>query len=200
MTSKILCVLLACFLFTSSFSANINPSFAQTNPKNNIIQDSKILDPPLTQIKAGVSAEDIMCRDGLTLVIKSENGLPACVTPLTMLRLIEIKWGHIKTPFVTKVDLLNSVFNGNGKILKFEFDWAAPSILIEMRATDDGSLRITIPTVLTNFMSWYDHNKNHSVLIDGKIVELNETLTPNGATITIPFHNGTKIIEIVGSN
>lgn len=185
----------------SSFSVNNYLVFAQTtDPKNSIIQDSKIPDPPFKQIKAGIPAEDVTCKDGLTLVIKLENNSPACVKPSTMLRLAEIKWGYIKSPFVTKIDLLNSIITDSGKILEFKFDWAAPSILIKMQATDDGSLKITIPQVLTNFMSWYDHNKNHSVLIDGKIVELNETLTPKGTTITIPFYNDTKIIEIVGSN
>ncbi|HEX9846368.1 MAG TPA: hypothetical protein VGA92_07915 [Candidatus Nitrosotenuis sp.] len=47
--------------------------------------------PPLKQFKAGLSAEKIICRQGLELVTKYD-GSPACVKPETKVKLIERGW------------------------------------------------------------------------------------------------------------
>ncbi len=56
---------------------------------------------PLEQFRAGVPAKDVKCNEGLQLVIKSEDGYPACVKPETALKLAERNWG-ISISFVTK--------------------------------------------------------------------------------------------------
>lgn len=48
---------------------------------------------PLTQFKAGVAAKDVKCQSDLQLVIKSEDGSPACVKPQTAQRLVNLGWG-----------------------------------------------------------------------------------------------------------
>ena len=40
------------------------------------------IDSPKKQMKRGISVEDVLCRDGLELVIRT-NGSPACVKPET---------------------------------------------------------------------------------------------------------------------
>jgi len=195
MTRQIYPILLMSFLVIAFFSSNNYSSFAETTKAPILIPDS-----PLKQIKAGILSENIMCMDGLARIIKLEDGSPACVKPSTLLRLTEIKWGYIQSPYITNVDLLNSTITNGGKILEFKFDWAASSILITMQTTDDGTLTITIPKVLTDFMSWDDHHKSHGLLINGKMAELHETSTSKGTIITTPFHNGTKIIEIIATN
>lgn len=50
------------------------------------------LDLPLKQFKSGIKTEDVKCTDGFTLVIKSEDGSPACVKPDTSKILIERGW------------------------------------------------------------------------------------------------------------
>lgn len=45
---------------------------------------------PLHQFKAGVAAEDIVCKEGFKIVIRAD-GKPFCVTPSTAKELIE-RW------------------------------------------------------------------------------------------------------------
>src|SRR6185312_14687771 len=47
---------------------------------------------PLKQFKGGVAANDIKCKEGLQLVIKSEDGYPACVKPDTAIVLVNHRW------------------------------------------------------------------------------------------------------------
>ncbi|MGH2611759.1 MAG: hypothetical protein ACRDFB_01765, partial [Rhabdochlamydiaceae bacterium] len=48
---------------------------------------------PLQQLKDGTAPMDVTCLQGLQLVIKSEDGTPACVKPDTAQELIERGWG-----------------------------------------------------------------------------------------------------------
>ena len=52
----------------------------------------KKIESPLQQFKSGIPASDVKCADGLTLVIKSEDGSPACVKSDTVQKLIERSW------------------------------------------------------------------------------------------------------------
>lgn len=47
---------------------------------------------PLQQFKSGITATNVKCADGFTLVIKSEDGSPACVKPDTANILRERGW------------------------------------------------------------------------------------------------------------
>lgn len=50
---------------------------------------------PLQQFKMGVPALNIKCMQGFQLIIKSEDGSPACVTLNTADILVERGWGHL---------------------------------------------------------------------------------------------------------
>lgn len=50
---------------------------------------------PLQQLKNGIPATDIKCDQGFQLIIKSEDGSPACVTSNTASILVERGWGHL---------------------------------------------------------------------------------------------------------
>ena len=52
----------------------------------------KIL-PPLQQVKSGVSAKSVQCNQGFTLIIKAEDGSPACVTSQNAQALTARGWG-----------------------------------------------------------------------------------------------------------
>lgn len=43
--------------------------------------------PPLKQFKLGIKAKDITCKEGLHLIIKAENGSPACMTLKTGIKI-----------------------------------------------------------------------------------------------------------------
>ena len=57
------------------------------------------IDSPRKQMAEGVSAQDVMCRGGLELVIRT-NGMPACVKPETIDKMFER--GILTTTKVTK--------------------------------------------------------------------------------------------------
>ncbi|MGI0046575.1 MAG: hypothetical protein ACREBB_05235 [Nitrosotalea sp.] len=48
---------------------------------------------PLEQLKSGIRAKDVICRQGFQLIIKIEDGSPACVKPETAQKLVEYRWG-----------------------------------------------------------------------------------------------------------
>ena len=55
----------------------------------------KLVNSPLVQFQSGTFATDIVCIQNLTLVIKTENGHPACVKLETAQKLVERNWGTI---------------------------------------------------------------------------------------------------------
>ena len=65
------------------------------NPDNTNITSSVSqleISSPLKQFKSGTAANDVKCGQGLQLVIKSEDGSPACVTTNTATALMERGW------------------------------------------------------------------------------------------------------------
>ncbi|MGB9002377.1 MAG: hypothetical protein WCC52_01035 [Nitrosotalea sp.] len=50
---------------------------------------------PLKQFKSGTPVNNVKCNDGLQLVIKDEDGSPACVKSDTVNILITRGWGHL---------------------------------------------------------------------------------------------------------
>ncbi|NHH98061.1 hypothetical protein DYY66_2717 [Candidatus Nitrosotalea sp. FS] len=48
--------------------------------------------PPLEQVKSGVHANEVQCRQGYALVIKAEDGSPACVYSQVAQILIQRGW------------------------------------------------------------------------------------------------------------
>ncbi|MGI0062001.1 MAG: hypothetical protein ACREA8_09785, partial [Nitrosotalea sp.] len=50
------------------------------------------LDSPLKQFKLGISANNVTCKTEFQLVLKSEDGSPACIKPDTSKILIERGW------------------------------------------------------------------------------------------------------------
>ena len=47
---------------------------------------------PLKQFQSGIATKDVKCNPGFQLVIKAENGSPACVRPLTATKLAALGW------------------------------------------------------------------------------------------------------------
>ena len=53
--------------------------------------DGQIL-APLKQMQSGMSAESVVCKDGLELIFKASDGSAACVLPSSVSKLIERGW------------------------------------------------------------------------------------------------------------
>lgn len=48
--------------------------------------------PPLEQVKSGVNPKNVSCKQGFTLIIKADDGSPACVSPEVMQILTQRGW------------------------------------------------------------------------------------------------------------
>ncbi len=53
------------------------------------------IDSPLMQYRLGIQAEDVKCKEGLDLILKSKSGEPVCLKPQTAQKLVERGWGTI---------------------------------------------------------------------------------------------------------
>ncbi|MDE1840239.1 MAG: hypothetical protein KGH87_10025, partial [Thaumarchaeota archaeon] len=49
---------------------------------------------PLKQFKSGTDASRVVCKQGFQLILKRENGSPACVKPEDVTKLVsQLLWG-----------------------------------------------------------------------------------------------------------
>jgi len=70
------------------------------------VEDIEPVDAPLKQFKSGIAADEIVCKEGLVVTIKSSNGNPACVKPETKEKLIERGWAKTNwSPSIIPTDL-----------------------------------------------------------------------------------------------
>lgn len=76
------------------FSVMIFPVFAPSHP------EYVGVDSPLKQLKFGVAPHEIICNEGLVLIIKYD-GSPACVKAKTAEKLAERGWGGSVPPIVS---------------------------------------------------------------------------------------------------
>lgn len=70
-------------------------------------------DSPLKQFKSGVAANDVKCKQDLQLVIKIEDGSPACVTSSTALALESHGWAISPKSTIMHVELDQSHYPPN---------------------------------------------------------------------------------------
>jgi hypothetical protein len=59
---------------------------------NQTAQTPSVIPSPFAQIKSGIVANDVKCQQSLQLVLKAEDGSPACVKPDTANILVERGW------------------------------------------------------------------------------------------------------------
>lgn len=70
---------------------------------------------PLKQFKSGTEAKDVSCKQDYILIIKSQDGFPACVTPDTANRLVMKGWNPSPINKIT-IDGLHPVYYEREKI------------------------------------------------------------------------------------
>ena len=84
-------------MHTNSTSTNSTMGMPMTNTQSNMTTAPAPTTPsgpmsPLKQFKSGVSAKAVTCESGYSLVIKAEDGSPACVHSSTVQVLILRGW------------------------------------------------------------------------------------------------------------
>ena len=85
---------------------------------------------------------------------------------------------------------VNYTING-GKIISIIPDIDETSLVIKIKTTSDGELIITLPKDVIDGIFF--------VLVDGEETNYGEELNDNSSTLTIPFHDGSEQIEIIGT-
>lgn len=80
------CLILASLVI---FGLIISPSLSGISADNHVIQS------PKKQMDSGVEPEDVVCKSGLVLMIRSTNGSAACVKSSTSMKLSEAGWGDV---------------------------------------------------------------------------------------------------------
>jgi hypothetical protein len=76
-------------------TTGISKSFLFTI-SNETVQTPSVTLSPLKQFKSGIAAKDVKCEQDLQLVIKAEDGSPACIKPNDATMLVQRGWA---TPF-----------------------------------------------------------------------------------------------------
>jgi len=83
---------------TSTSANETNTNMTMPATPTNQTDTSKPSTPltPLKQFKSGVSAKDVQCISGFSLVLKASDGSPACVHPAIVQILILRGWASIQ--------------------------------------------------------------------------------------------------------
>ncbi len=87
-----------------------------------IIADTSFM-TPRAQMLAGLSANQVMCKEGLNLVIKSVDGSPACVKASTVYKLIERSWISMESAFAQEPELETEQVQSEPKTITTQQDF-----------------------------------------------------------------------------
>jgi len=69
-----------------------------------VISYAQSIDSPRKQMESGITAEDVVCKSGFTLMIRI-SGDAACVTPTTAEKLTNAGWGTIEKEFSSNSEI-----------------------------------------------------------------------------------------------
>ena len=64
------------------------------NPTKSIAESPTVPNSPLKQFNLGIGATDVTCMQGLDLILKAKDNLPACVNTSTAKKLIAMGWAQ----------------------------------------------------------------------------------------------------------
>lgn len=169
---------------TCIFGANGTPTSCNSGP---YIMTSYPF--PLQQVRHGIPSNQVKCNQGFQLVIKSEDGSPACVKPDTAQTLIMRGWGTFTVPSIDNAydQKMNGTLSGNvvraggprsGPQVNYEVDvYASDGITIVGKTFSDtqGNYSISLPAGnYTIYAPDYPTKQTHHVsVISGKNTILN---------------------------
>lgn len=102
---------------------------------------------------------------------------------------------------VTNINFtINYNITGNGKILDAKMDEQSKSLILSLNATNNGTLIVSLPRMMIDAKLPTGNDDKFYVLVNGQesiFKEINATTIDR--TISIPFTNGTHMIEIIGA-
>ncbi len=87
-----------------------------------IIPDKSAMSPR-AQMLAGISANQVMCKEGLNLVFKATDGSPICIKASTVYKLIERKWISMESAFAQEPELETEQVSSQPKTITTQLDF-----------------------------------------------------------------------------
>ena len=99
---------------------------------------------------------------------------------------------------VTGTNTVVSYTITGGKLYSINLDQEAHSLHIQMDATTDGSLTLTLPRTLID-AKMGNNDDTFFVLVNGDEVDFEESTTSSQRTLTIQFPSGTNQIDVIGT-
>jgi len=116
-------VSLLTFGFTINYVDAIKNPFELSIPSEKpIILDTSAMSPR-AQMLAGLSANQVMCKEGLNLVFKATDGSPICVKASTVYKLIERSWISIESAFAQEPKLETEQVSSEPKKITTQQDY-----------------------------------------------------------------------------
>jgi len=85
-----------------------------------------------------------------------------------------------------------------GSVTEMEIEMDSNSLVIEVVATDNGSISVTLPRDVIDATNNGDDD-DFFVIVDGEEVDFQETKTSTDRTLTVEFPAGAEEIEIIGT-
>jgi len=100
------------------FADSYQPKADSYLPKDDETQMS-----PRAQMLAGLSANQVACREGLNLVFKATDGSPICVKASTVYKLIERSWISMESAFAQEPELETEQVSSEPKTITTQQDF-----------------------------------------------------------------------------
>lgn len=198
------------FILTLSFPVSFGLGYGS-------IAKPVVTSTPLKIFKEGISVKDIVCTEGLQLIIKAEDGSPACVKPDTAQKLIERGWAKITVTIATfdvihsdttqekipvTINGVNSDYSFNctitgGQIEQARADIINKELILSIKSTENGTLIADLPRTLID-AKMNGQDAQFVVLEDGREALYKQTTsTIQSRILNIPFQYGVSQIEII---
>ncbi|MCV0391837.1 MAG: dienelactone hydrolase family protein [Nitrosopumilus sp.] len=135
--------------------------------------------PPLKQISQGTDPNNVTCTEGKELVLKKSNGLPACINPASVEKLISRGWAiHILPDYTNKNNNSEIFTMGNYNTTSETVDYFGDTSGYLAKPTTDGNY----PGIVM-IHEWWGLNDN--------IKEMADKLASHGyVVLAIDLYNG----------
>ena len=73
---------------------NDDSTVNETVDEDDSMMDETML-RPRQQMESGIEPQDVVCKEGLLLILRTSDGSAACVTESSSTRLIDMGWGSL---------------------------------------------------------------------------------------------------------
>lgn len=181
------------------YDLEVNYGPSTTGPEIEIKPNWKLW-TPLKQLNSGISFNEILCKENLVRIQK-HDGTPACVSHETKETLIERGWtgDDVSSTFDYIVEkdgvTYGSQYQISGGIVEdVVYNKHTNSLIVSLDKSKNGFIQIVIQTGLLHLRDEVPYT--YIVIADGEEIDF-EQLSP--IILKIPFEEGTKKIEIVGT-